>query len=340
MTEGTNHRILLKSRPAGLPSADNFEFVQAPPPAPGDGEMLIGSIYLSVDPAMKGWISSAKNYAEPVAIGEVMRSIGVGKILESNHPDHAPGEFVMDLLGWQEYAVVDGSGLFAEVDPNLAPISTALGVLGHTGLTAYFGLLDLGQPKAGETVVVSTAAGAVGSVVGQIAKIQGCRAVGFTGGEAKAALCRDEFNYDAAIDYRTADLDAALAEACPDGVDVYFDNVGGAMLDAVLRRLNVGARIVVCGTAATASWEPPPTGPRVERHILVNRARMQGILIFDYADRFAEGRARLAEWLGQGRIRHREEVLDGLVNAPKALEGLYAGRNMGKMLIRVRPEDA
>ena len=215
------------------------------------------------------------------------------------------------------------------------PLSAALGVLGLNGLTAYFGLLDAGRPKAGETVVVSTAAGAVGSCVGQIARIEGCRTVGIAGGPTKAALCREAFGFDAAIDYRAPGLDAALAAACPSGIDVYFDNTAGAISDAVLRHLNVGARVVICGTASIASWDPIPLGPRVERHLLVKRARMQGILVFDYADRYAEGLAKLTAWVREGRIRYREDILVGIEQAPDAIAGLDRGDNLGKRLIRI-----
>jgi NADPH-dependent curcumin reductase CurA len=339
MDETANRQVILKARPTSIPGPENFETVETPIPAPGAGELLIRNIYLSVDPAIKGWIGSVRNYSEPVALGAVMRAFTVGEVTRSRHPDYEAGAIVLGMHGWREYTLSDGRDIQRTIDPALAPISTALGVLGHTGLTAYFGLLDVGQPRAGKTVLVSTAAGAVDGVVGQIARIEGCRAVGLAGGAAKTRLCREAFGYDAAIDYKAADdLDAALAIACPDGIDVYFDNVGGPILDTVLGRINVGARIVVCGTAATPSWNPPPTGPRIERHILVNRARMQGILIFDYAQRFDEGLGRLAGWLREGRIQHREHIVDGLENAPTVLASLYEGANLGKALVRVRPE--
>jgi NADPH-dependent curcumin reductase CurA len=225
------------------------------------------------------------------------------------------------------------------VDPAAAPISAYLGILGLNGRSAYIALLDIGRPRPGETVVVSTAAGSVGSCVGQIAKIAGCRAVGIAGGADKVALCRDEFGYDAAVDYKgEPDLGAALDAACPDGIDVFFDNTGGAILDAVTGRINIGARIVVCGTAATANWNPPPTGPRIERAMLVNRAHMQGFLYFDHAHRFAEATARLAGWIDDGRLAYREDITEGIENAPAVLAGLYEGRNTGKALVRIRPD--
>lgn len=335
MTQNLNRRIILESRPQGIPAPEHFGLIEESVPAPGPGQLLVRNRYLSVDPAQRGWVNAVANYSQPVGLGDVMRAFAVGEVVNSNHPDYAVGEIVTGLLGWQDYALSDGVGL-RRVDPALGPISTAVGILGINGLSAYFGLLDAGQPKAGETVVVSTAAGAVGSCVGQIAGIRDCRAVGLTGNDDKVARCRDEFGFDAAINYRTTDdLDGALAAACPDGIDVYFDNTGGPILDAVLRRINVGARIVICGTAATANWDPPPTGPRVERHLLVKRARIQGFLIFDYLDRFDEGQAALSKWIREGRINYREDITDGIENAPSVLAGLYQGRNTGKALIRL-----
>jgi NADPH-dependent curcumin reductase CurA len=239
------------------------------------------------------------------------------------------------MFGWQRFAVSDGSNITRRVDETDLPLSAALGVLGLNGVTAYFGLLEIGQPKPGETVVVSTAAGAVGSCVGQIAKIKGCRAVGIAGGADKVAQCRSEFGYDDAIDYKTADLDRDLARACPGGIDVYFDNTSGAISDAVLRRLNIGARVAICGTAALQSWAPWPDGPRVERHLLVKRARMQGFLVFDFQARYGEAVQQLAAWLREGRLAYREHILDGLEAAPDAIAMLYRGENTGKLLIRV-----
>ncbi|MDP6345779.1 MAG: NADP-dependent oxidoreductase [Alphaproteobacteria bacterium] len=338
MTEAMNRQVILSDRPTGIPAPEHFELREAPMAEPGEGQFLVRNIYLSVDPAMRGWVSAVANYAEPVAIGAVMRSIAVGEVVASRHGDYAVGDLVCGLFGWQEYAISDGGDVWFKHDPAMAPMSTALGILGINGLTAYFGLLDVGQPQAGETVMVSTAAGAVGSAVGQIARIQGCRTVGLTGSDDKVARCRDEFGYDVAINYKTADLDAAIAEACPDGIDVYFDNTAGAISDAVYRQLAVGARCAVCGTASLSSWEPWPEGPRLERHILVKRARIQGFLLFDYTDRFAEARGQLAAWLAEGKLVYREDVLDGLEAAPGAIERLYRGENQGKLLIRVGDE--
>jgi NADPH-dependent curcumin reductase CurA len=285
---------------------------------------------------MRGWVSAVANYSKPVGIGEVMRSRGVGEVVASRHPDYPVGDSLVGWLGWQEFTLSDGTGIIRRVSERDIPLSASLGVLGMNGLTAYFGLLEMGEPNAGETVVVSTAAGSVGSAVGQIAKLRGCRTVGIAGGSEKVRLCREEFGYDAAIDYKaTSDLDAALAAACPNGVDVYFDNTAGRISDAVLRHINSRARIVICGTASLSSWEPWPQGPRVERHLLVNRARMQGFLIFDYESRTDEAVPHLAQWVREGKLRYREDILDGLEQAPDAIAGLYRGDNMGKRLIRL-----
>ena len=333
-----NRQVRLKSRPAGIPQAENFELASASVPALGEGQVLVRNIYLSAEPAMRGWVSAVANYSEPVALGAVMRSLAVGRVEQSRHQDFKLGEFVTGMFGWQDYAVLEAQAIQRKVAASDVPISTALGVLGLNGLSAYFGLLEVGAPKPGETVLVSTAAGAVGSCVGQIARIMGCRSVGIAGGPEKLRLCLDEFGYDAAIDYKAAELDAALAAACSAGIDVYFDNTAGAISDAVMQRLNVGARVVICGTASIASWDPLPQGPRVERHLLVKRARMQGILIFDYASRFPEGLAKLTEWVRAGRIRYREDILEGIEEAPGSIAGLYRGENLGKRLIRIAPE--
>ncbi len=307
-------------------------------PDPSDGQVLVRNIFLSVDPAMRGWVSAVANYSDPVALGAVMRSLAVGRVEESRHSAFHPGDYVTGMFGWQDYAVVDAEAIERKVGSSGLPISTSLGVAGLNGLTAYFALLEIGQPKEGETVVVSTAAGAVGSCVGQIAKIKGCRAVGIAGGPDKVRACREEFRYDSAVDYRANDFESALDTACPAGVDVYFDNTAGPISDAVMRRLTVGARVVICGTASIPSWEPPPQGPRVERHLLVKRARMQGFLIFDYAQGSPEALRDLERWVRDGQIRYREDILDGIEQAPGSIAGLYRGENLGKRLIRLVPD--
>lgn len=338
MHNETNRQVILKVRPTDIPRAEHFELVEAAVPALADGQVLVRNIYLSVEPAMRGWVSAVANYSEPVPLGGVMRSLTVGEVVQSLHPDYREGDFVTGMFGWQDYAAVDGSAVQRKVESNDLPISTALGILGINGVTAYFGLLDVGQPKSGDTVVVSTAAGAVGSCVGQLAKIQGCRTVGITGGPDKVRLCREVFQYDEAIDYRSDDVDAALAKACPNGVDVYFDNTCGPISDAVMKHINVGARIALCGTAAITNWDPIPLGPRVQRQLLVKRARMQGFLVFDYANRYREAISALTPWIRDGKLRYREDILEGIDKAPDAIAGLYRGDNLGKRLIRIAPD--
>jgi len=338
MQDRINRQVRLKCRPMGIPEAEHFEIVEVPVPNLDNGQILVRNIYLSVEPAMRGWVSAAANYLEAVPLGAVMRAFAVGRIKESRHPEFRVGEFVTGMFGWQDYAAVDAKEIQRKITDTDLPISTSLGILGLNGLTAYFGLLEVGQPKGGETVVVSTAAGAVGSCVGQIAKIKGCRTVGIAGGPQKVRLCLDEFRYDAAIDYKAGDLDSALAAACPDGVDIYFDNTAGAISDAVLKQLRVSARVVICGTASIASWEPIPRGPRVERHLLVKRARMQGFLILDYAPRYSEALQALSQWVRAGLMRYREDILEGIEQVPGSIVGLYRGENLGKRLIRIAPE--
>ena len=335
--EKLNRQVVLRSRPSGIPQAEHFEIIEEPVPEVRDGTILVRNVFLSVEPAMRGWVSAAANYSEPVPIGGVMRSFATGRVEESGHPDFSTGDFVTGLFGWQDYALVESKSIQRKVDPRL-PISTSLGVLGLNGLTAYFALLEVGQPQPGQTVVVSSAAGAVGSCVGQIAKIKGCRTVGITSNDDKVELCRNEFGFDEVINYKQEDVAAAIAQHCPRGVDIYFDNTAGAISDAVLSNIAVGARIIVCGTASVASWDPSPLGPRVERNILVKRARMQGFLVFDYADRYEQAWPILSDWVDSGRVRYREEISEGIETAPGAIAGLYRSENMGKRLIRIADE--
>ncbi len=334
-----NRRIVLKERATGLPGPEHFDLVEDDAPEPASGQVLVRNHFVTVDPAMKGWISVAKNYAS-VEIGETMRAFGVGEVVESRIDGIEPGQMVCGGTGWQDYGLADASQpFFRTVNPSDGPISTALGIFGISGLTAWHGLLKIGKPKSGETVVVSTAAGAVGSAVGQIARIHGCRTVGITGGPEKAALCRDEFGYDAVIDYRnTQDLAGDLAAACPDGIDIYYDNVGGQILDTVMSMINNGARIIICGTAATPSWDPPPKGNRLERSILVSRATMSGFIILDHSEEFPEALSELRQWVSDGLMTWREDVVDGLENAPEALASLYQGANKGRLVIKVMLE--
>jgi len=280
------------------------------------------------------------NYAEPVAIGAVMRSLSTGRVVASRAAGYQAGDLVTGWLGWQEYACVRPQSIQRKLPVSGLPISTSLGVLGLNGLTAYFGLLDIGRPRARQTVVVSRAAGAVGSCVGQIAKIKGCRAVGIAGGAVKTRLCTEVFGYDVAIDYKADDLDRALAAPCPQGVDIYFDNTAGAISDAVLGHLAVGARVIVCGTASVASWSPMPQRPRVKRHLLVKRASMQGLLVMDHEARYPDAIDELSQWVRAGRLRYREDILQGIEHAPGAIAGLYRGENLGKRLIELQDSSA
>lgn len=330
-----NRQVRLIARPDGIPQAEHFDIVETSVPELAEGQFLVRNEFLSVEPAMRGWVSAVANYAQPVGIGEVMRSFAAGTVVKSRHSGFAEGDRVVGLLGWQDYAVSDGSNINRKITEADLPLSLSLGVLGLNGVTAYFGLTELGQPLAGNTVVVSTAAGAVGSAVGQIAKIMGCRTVGITGGPAKVKQCLDDFGYDKAIDYKSDDLPSALASACPQGVDVYFDNTTGPISDAVMPQLAMGARVIICGTASIASWDPPPLGPRVERHLLVKRARMSGFLVFDYVHRLDEAVGKLAQWVRDGSLRYREDILDGIEHCPDAVAGLYRGENRGKRLIRL-----
>jgi NADPH-dependent curcumin reductase CurA len=335
MADNVNRQVILKERPLGIPGAEHFEIVTTAVPEPKEGQILVRNIYLSVDPAMRGWVNTAANYMDPVPVGAVMRSFAAGRVVDSRNPRYALGDLVVGMFGWQDYAAVDACSIERKVTEKEIPLSASLGILGLNGLTAYFGLLELGRPGRGETVVVSASAGAVGSCVGQIAKIKGCRAVGITDGPEKVRLCLEEFAYDAAIDYLAGCIDSPLGIACPDGVDIYFDTTAGAISDVVMRHLRAKARVVVVGTMAIPNWDPIPFGPRVERHLLIKRARMEGFLYSDYAGRFEEARRDLIRWIKEGRIRYREEILDGIEKAPDSIAGLYRGKNLGKCLIKI-----
>lgn len=330
-----NTQVILAKRPVGVPDPSHFEVRDTAVPDLAEGQFLIRVSHWSVDPAMRGWANDVPNYSPPVALGDPMRSFAVGEVIASRHPGYAEGDVVEGLLGWQTHVVSDGANIGRKVTETDLPRSYALGIMGLNGTTAYFGLLESCAAKAGDTVVVSTAAGAVGSAVGQIAKIIGCRTVGIAGGPVKTRQCLDDFGYDAAIDYKAQDVAEAIAAACPDGVDCYFDNTCGPISDAVMTKLAQGARITICGTAAITEWDPLPMGPRVHRQLLVARARMQGFLIFDHKDRLAEAYAALAGWLREGRIAVREHVLDGPEAALDAIGMLYRGENTGKLIVKV-----
>ena len=334
-----NRRIVLNSRPVGAPIADNFRLEEGLVPEPGPGQVLLRTLYLSLDPYMRGRMSDARSYAPAVAIGEVMVGGTVSQVAVSRHPDYQPGDLVLGSSGWQEYALSDGTDL-VRLDARMSRPSTALGVLGMPGFTAYMGLLDIGQPQAGETVVVAAASGAVGSVVGQIAKINGCRAVGIAGGAEKCRFVVDELGFDACVDHRSSDFKQELAAACPKGIDVYFESVGGRVFAAVLPLLNVKARVPLCGLIALYNETGLPEGPDrlglLTRHMLVKRIKMQGFIIFDdYGPRYGEFQSQMNTWLKEGRIKFREDIVDGLENAPEAFIGLLEGRNFGKLVIRV-----
>jgi NADPH-dependent curcumin reductase CurA len=338
MSEPMNLQVRLKSRPVGVPQAEHYELARAPLAAPAIGQVQIRIAYVSVDPAMRGWVNAAANYAEPVPVGGVMKSYAVGRITATNHPAWREGDLVTGLFGWQEWAVVDAGVIERKLDPALLgdlPLSAALGVLGLNGTTAYFGLLDIGQPRPGETVVVSSGAGSVGSCVGQIAKLAGCRTVAVSGGAKKAALAKDMFGFDASVDYKAGNLVADLKAACPKGIDVYFDNTSGPITDAVISMLNTRARVIICGTVAHTDWSPPPLGPRPDRQLMVTRSRMEGFVVLDYQHRWGEAYRQLSQWLREGKIKVLEDVLEGLAQAPDAIAGLYRGDNLGKRVIRV-----
>lgn len=336
MPKSVNQQVWLKSRPNGIPQAENFAIRDAEVPKIVSGELLIRNHFLSADPAMRGWISDSSNYWPQIEISETMRAFSVGEVIDSQNPKYAVGDRLMGIFGWQEYSASTDKYVMLKVKDAGLPLSLYLGVLGLNGLTAYFGLLEVGQPKAGETVIVSTAAGAVGSCVGQIAKLKGCRTVGIAGGAEKVRQCLDEFGYDSAIDYKGGrDLDAAIEAACPDGIDVYYDNTSGSISDAVLRNLKIGARIVICGTASYPSWNPWNSGPRPERHLLVKRAKMQGFLTTDFHSRFDEAVTDLSGWVRSGKLRFREQMLDGIEHAPGSIQKLYTGENTGKLVIRL-----
>ncbi len=338
MTEPINQQVLLCRRPVGVPQADDFEIKATAAATPGLGQVRVRNIYLSVEPAMRGWVNAVGNYSEPVAVGAVMRSFTAGRIDLSNHPDYPIGTLVTGMFGWQDYAVTDVTSIQHVVTDTDLPLSTSLGILGINGVTAHYGLLQLGHPRSGQTVVVSTAAGAVGSCVGQLAKLQGCRTIGITGSAAKVRQCLETFEFDVALNYKDADFEDQLARACAAGVDVYYDNTAGLISDLVMRHLSIGARVVICGTASVPSWDPAPEGPRVERHMLVKRASMQGFVIFDHPEHYALARQQLAPLLREGKLRHIEDILEGIEQAPDAIAGLYRGENNGKRLIRLIPE--
>ncbi|MEW6491175.1 MAG: NADP-dependent oxidoreductase [Cyanobacteriota bacterium] len=341
MNSSINRQFRLATRPTGEITESNFEYREELIPNPKEGGVLVRTIYLSLDPTNRIWMSDIPQYMPPVQIGEVMRGVNLGVVEASKNPNFKEGDLVSGMLGWQDYAIAQGdSGISLSRLPNPlpAPLATFLGPLGPTGYTAYFGLLDIGQPKAGETVVVSAASGAVGSIVGQIAKIKGCRVVGITGSDDKCRWIQEELGFDAAINYKTADLESALAQACPHGIDVYFDNVGGSILDAVLTQVNLHARIPLCGLISTYNAKEPVPGPYNFSQILMKRVRVQGFIILDYFPRYPEAIKDIGQWIKEGKIKYAEEIVEGLENAPKAILKLFDGNKRGKLIVKVSEE--
>lgn len=330
-----NRQFLLAKRPVGAATRETFAYVETPVGEPGPGQILVENLYLSLDPAMRGWMNDSKSYIAPVGIGEVMRALGVGKVIASNNPAFAVGDHVNGALGVQDYFLGEPKG-FYKVDPSRAPLPLYLSALGMTGMTAYFAFLDVGQPKAGDTVVISGAAGAVGSVVGQIAKIKGCRVVGIAGGAEKCKLLIDELGFDGVIDYKNEDLHAGLKRECPKGVDVYFDNVGGEILDAVLTRIAPKARIVICGAISQYNNKEAVKGPANYMSLLVNRARMEGFVVMDYAAQFADAAKEMGGWMAAGKLKSKEDIVEGLETFPETLGKLFSGENFGKLVLKVR----
>ncbi|ELL0594992.1 NADP-dependent oxidoreductase [Vibrio vulnificus] len=338
MTQPTNRQIVLASRPVGAPTADNFAFTQSDIPTPAQGEILLRSVYLSLDPYMRGRMSDAKSYAEPVGIDEVMVGGTVCQVEASNHAEFEVGEWVLAYTGWQDYAISNGEGLI-KLGKQPSHPSYALGVMGMPGFTAYMGLLDIGQPKEGDTLVVAAATGAVGSMVGQIGKFKGCRVIGIAGGEEKCQFAKETLGFDECIDHKAADFAEQLAKACHNGIDIYFENVGGKVFDAVMPLLNTGARIPLCGLISQYNATSLPEGPdrmsMLMAQLLIKRIKMQGFIIFDdYGHRYGEFAADMTQWLAQGKIHYREHLVQGLENAPDAFIGLLEGKNFGKMVVQ------
>ncbi|MFH0262623.1 NADP-dependent oxidoreductase [Vibrio barjaei] len=339
MSQENNRRIVLASRPVGAPVNENFRLESAVIPEPKDGEMLLRAIYLSLDPYMRGRMSAAESYADPVALDEVMVGATVCQVEQSNHENFEQGEWVLAYTGWQDYAISNGEGL-VKLGKNPSHPSFALGIMGMPGFTAYMGLLDIGQPKAGDTVVVAAATGPVGATVGQIAKLKGCKVVGIAGGAEKCQHAKEVLGFDECLDHKSDDLAQQLAEACGNGIDVYFENVGGKVFDAVLPLLNTGARIPVCGLISQYNATSLPEGPdrmsMLVATLLIKRIKMQGFIIFDdYAHRYDEFATQMGQWLAEGKIKYKEHLVDGFENTPEAFMGLLEGKNFGKLVIKM-----
>ena len=335
-----NRRWVLGKRPIGMVSKENFQFEESEIEEIKDGEMLVKNLYFGFDPTQRGWLNDMKSYMPPVQIGEVMRSSTISQVVESNIPDFKQGDIVQGSFGWQEFGITDGKGFMnAAKIPGDIPVTASLSVYGVTGLTAYFGLLDVGKPKEGETVVISGAAGATGSVAGQIAKLKGCRVIGIAGGVKKCKWLTEEANFDAAIDYKTADVNESLKELCPDGIDVVFDNVGGEFLNTALTLINMKARVVLCGAISTYNDETPSPGPSTYMSLVIMRAKMEGFIVLDYFDKFPEAVRELRQWVKEGKISYLEDIQEGIENAPDTLVRLFTGQNFGKQLLKIAEPD-
>ncbi|HWE27718.1 MAG TPA: NADP-dependent oxidoreductase [Polyangia bacterium] len=334
MSAQQNRQWKLRARPAAMVGREHFDFMHTPLPSVGDGESLVAVEYVSLDPAMRGWLNDAKSYVPPVGIGEVMRAIGVGRVVESKDAALAAGDFVTGITGIQAFASAPAKN-WTKIDPNLVPLPRWLGIVGMPGMTAYFGLFDVGQAKAGETLVVSAAAGAVGAVVGQLGKIHGMRVVGIAGGADKCRYIVDELGFAAAIDYKHDDVRGKLREHAPQGIDVYFDNVGGDLLDVALGQLRKRARVVVCGAISQYNSGAPPVGPKNYLSLLVNRARMEGFVVFDFAARYGEAAMAIAGWHKEGKLKAREDIVDGIEQFPETLGKLFRGENFGKLVLKI-----
>ncbi|MEX2267305.1 MAG: NADP-dependent oxidoreductase [Acidimicrobiia bacterium] len=332
-----NRQLRLAQRPVGMVDDDTFELVESDAPELNDGEALVRMAYLSIDPTNRVWIREEPSYLPPVEIGEVMRGGGVGKVIESRSDTYPVGATVTGMLGWQEHAVV-GADVLARVVPDGVPMMAVLNVLGSSGMTAYFGMTDIAQAREGDTVVISGAAGSVGSLAGQIGKILGCQVIGIAGTDEKCAWVTEDLGFDACINYKTEDVAKRLDELCPDGIDVYFDNVGGTILDEALARLALNARVAMCGTISSYNESGLPESVHNYFKLIATRSRMEGFLVLDYLDRFDEGAAKLLEWTFEGRLQAREQIVDGLENAPRALNMLFTGENTGKLLVKVDPD--
>jgi len=335
MTQRINHQWRLAARPVGNLKESDFQWAAEPMPELQDGQILVRNLYLSLDPANRGWVREEGSYMAPIPLGSVMLGSTVGVVEESRNPSFQAGDNVQGFLGWQEYAVSDGAGLNKLPNTPAIPLTAYLGLFGHIGLTAYFGLLDIAHPKEGETLVVSAAAGAVGSIVGQIGKIKGCRVAGIAGSDEKCKWIVDELGFDAAINYKTEKIREALKRACPNGIDIYFDNVGGEILDAVLAMINLHARISVCGMISQYNATAPTPGPYNLINILARRAKMEGFIVIDYLPRAQEALPELIKWYSEGRLKYRVDVVEGLKEAPRALNKLFDGSNQGKLIIKV-----